>query len=512
MNSKSQTNNTSTSGETGFALVVSAVFFAINLFFALRHVMWRDEWMPLAVGRFTSGYGEFFEHIRYIGRIAYFSLCWALGQLDSNLLLFKLTIVLISSCGVFILCRYSPLTRLQKVLFSLGYYPLYEYGTILRDYSIVWVLAVACCALLNSAQWRPLLFGITLALLFSTNPFGLALGCALGATYAFDAWQSGRIRWDEIRRPAIWGGVIIASASFAAAIFTMIPPSNIAEIVLGQPLRQDSHLVRLMESLPFPFRGWVPIPLFGTWNSQILDPFPWVQIFLGLAIIACALMVISQSRKALFLFAAGMLALGAVLCHLPWTSLRYHGPYYILLILCYWSFLRSMEGKVASDSSSAIVNLARKHASGMITGLLAIHTLVSAIFLLQEQVIPFSGSKEAAEIIRRNTPPDSPIVGDPDYLMIPLAGYLDRQVYIASRKELGSFTKVDTKRRSTILQPSELSEVISEQLAAQKRDIVLVTGYAIGLPPEMGRLLATTRSITDEHYFIYLIYNRSPRL
>ena len=98
-----------------FALTTAAAFFCVNLFFALRHVMWRDEWMPLTVARFTSGYGEFFEHIQYIGRIAFFSLCWLLEGADGSLGLFKVFIVFISSAGVFVLCRYSPLWARQRM-------------------------------------------------------------------------------------------------------------------------------------------------------------------------------------------------------------------------------------------------------------------------------------------------------------------------------------------------------------------------------------------------------------
>jgi len=233
---------------------------------------------------------------------------------------------------------------------------------------------------------------------------------------------------------------------------------------------------------------------------------------LGLAIGACIFMVISQSKKALFLFAAGMLTLGAVLCHIPWTALRYHGGYFVLLILSYWTLLRNCDGKIGVPSAFAIVNLARRHATSMVTGLLVVHAIVATIFLIQEQVVPFSGSKAAAEIIRKNAPRGSLVIGDPDFLMIPLAGYLDQEIFIASRRELGSFTKIDAKRRPTILTPGELSEVISEQLAMQQRDIVLVTGYEIGIPKEIGRLIGVTRSICGENYFVYLVHNSSARL
>lgn len=491
--------------EVRFALATACAFFVVNLFFALRHVMWRDEWMPLTVARFTPGYGEFFEHIKYIGRIGFFSLCWLLENADQSLCVFKVFLVLVSSAGVFVLCHYSPLSRVQKVLFSFGYYPLYEYGTILRDYSIIGALSIVCCALLNSARWRPLAFSLAVALLLQTNPFGLALACALAATYAFDAWKKGRLTPELLRNtPALGGGVLVV-CSFFAALRTMIPPPEVAEIVLGQPLRQDSHFVRLIESLPFPARGWLPAPLFGIWNSQILDPWPTVQIFLTFVLTAAIVAILWRNKTALFLFAIGMLGLGSVLCHLPWTALRYHGPYFLLLIFAYWT-LRSGPVKEGDGTAGAWpANWLRRHASALLTVLLTVHVVVSATFLLQEQLIPFSGSKDAAEIIRKSAPPDAPIIGDPDYLMISLSGYLGREVYIASRDELGSFTKVDQKRRPTILSPNELSRVVSQQAQKHRRDLVLVTGYEIQMPSEMGKLLGATRGVTGENYFVYLV-------
>ena len=323
-----------------FAWCTAGVFFVVNLFFATRHVMWRDEWMPLVVSKHTSGYAEFFEHIKYIGRLAYFTFAWILVQLDDSLLLFKFAIVLISTIGVFLLCRYAPLSRLQKILFSFGYFTLYEYGTILRDYSVILALSIGCCVVLCSRKWRPLLFCVVVALLFQTNPFGLALGCALALTFAFDSWRNGRLTRSSLRDPQLWLGTVIVIVSFVAAVTTMIPPPEITPIILGQDLRTDSHLARLGESLAFPIRAWLPVPIFGRWNSQVLDPWPWLQVFLSIGVAALIACVIATSRTALFLFLIGLLGVGMLLCHLPWTAMRYHGPYFILAVLSYWIYLR----------------------------------------------------------------------------------------------------------------------------------------------------------------------------
>jgi hypothetical protein len=489
-------------GGAAAAAMITSAFIVVNGFFAFRHAMWRDEWMPLNVARFASGATEWFAEIRYIGRWAFFGLIWLIENCGGHPWLFKLVIVGISALGVYTVCRWSPFTWAQKALFAFGYYPLYEYGTILRDYSIVWTATVICCALLASARRRPLAFGIALAALFQTNPFGLGLGCALGMTYVFDLWQRGELVGGGWRRADLLAGGLIACASFTMAFVTMRPPPEIAEIVLGQPLRTDSHLVRLVESLPFPFRGWLPVPFRGEWNTQLLDPWPPLQIALGAIAAAVIVVCIRSCSAAVFLFAAGMVTLGAILCHLPWTSLRYHGPYFLVLVCSYWLAERRTPLSEVTKSTTFVDRLMAMR-SRLFTSLLLIHAVVGVMFAVQEQVVPFSGAPEAANLIRASEPPDVLVVGDPDYAMISLAGCLDRQVYIASREELGAFTRVDKRRRGTALTAEELSRVVAGRLAAEKRDLVLVTIYPVTMPPEIGTLIGVTRGVCDERYFIY---------
>lgn len=496
------------SKDARFALFVSALFFAVNLFFALRHVMWRDEWMPVLVARDTESYAAFFEQIKYVGRIVFFSLGWALQQMDGSLMLFKTFIVLASTTGVYVFCRFSPFTRLQKALFSFGYFPLYEYGTILRDYSLILALSIGCCALLTSQKWRPLGFAVVVSLLFQTNPFGLTLGCALSATFVYDTWRRGKLSLRELLRPGAVISVLLAMASLGFAVKTMIPPPDIAELVLGQQMRSDSHLARFGESFPFLIRGMLPIPLFGTWNSQFLDPWPVLQALLVVLAIACILAVLSPSRTALVLYCVGLLGLGAVLCHLPWTHLRYHGPYFVLFVLAYWILLSSKKTYPEVASSLPPLRWLRANASSAVTVLLAVHCCVAGIFLMQEQVVPFSGSRDAANAITQSARDGELIIGDPDYAMIAVSGYLGRPVYIASRREMGSFTKVDRRRRPMPLAPEELSRVVQDKLAEERKDVILVTSYPIALPPELGQLIAATRSMFDENYFVHRVFYR----
>ncbi len=496
-----------------FAWCVTLTFTAAVTFTALSHVMWRDEWVPLTVARHTQSYAEFFSEIRYLGRNGFFSMVWLLNGLG-GVGLFKAALVGISVAGVYIFSRYAPCSHAQKALFAAGYYPLYEYGTILRDYGAILTLSLACVALMSSRRSLPLLFGIVVAMLAQTNAFGVVLAAAYGIAFLADLWRRGQLRRQHLALKKFVAGGVIAIASIILAAIGFIQPPEVTRAVLGASLRTDSHWIRLAESLPFPLRAWFPMPMFGAWNSQLLDAWPILQACLAVALALWMMALLRRSFVASVLFAAGMLLVGATLCHLPWTALRYHGPYFILVLMAWWLFERDEQWGLLRPQSASRVGVFNRIVDssgarrGFLTAMLAVHALVGITFVCQERLVPFSGSAAAARIIRTGEPPDVTVVVDPDYAAISLAGCLGREVLIASRNEPGAFTKVDSKRRGDRLSAEELSGVIQNTLRQERRDLVLVTNYEVSMPQEVGQLLGVTPSITDERYYVFRIRYR----
>lgn len=497
-----------------FPWIATIAYAIVVAFSAFQHVMWRDEWIPITVARHTASYEAFFSEIRYLGRNGFFSFVWLLNDLG-GLLLFKAALIAISIFGVFLFVRKSPFTPLQKALFCAGYYPLYEYGTILRDYGAILTLSIGIATLLASRQSKPLLMGLAIALIAQTNAFGVILGTVFGFVFLITLWKRGLLSSKIALSPEFIFGASVAfiSLAYASAGFAQSP--EITRAVLGQDLRTDSHFLRLLESAPFPVRAWFPIPLFGLWNSQLLDPWPILQICIVLVLLVWIALTIRHSLLASVTFWIGTAAMGAVLCHLPWTALRYHGPYFILLLMAWWFAEQDTPADAALTDGHFLNNwfirgITSANARRLfLTTVLIVHAIVGVTFLVQERVAPFSGSQQAANIIREKETPDVLVVVDPDYAAISLAGCLERPVWIASRRELGAFTKVDKQRRGTPLSPDELGAAVSDRLTAENRDIVLVTIYPVSMPPEVGLPIGATKGITDENYFIYRIRYRS---
>jgi hypothetical protein len=500
--------------DRAFGWGVTLAFTAVLAFAALLHVMWRDEWIPLTIARHTDSYADFFSEIRYLGRNGFFSFVWLLNRLG-GIALFKAALIAISAAGVFLFARYAPFGRSQKALFAFGYYPLYEYGTILRDYGALLTLSIASMALLGSRSPRHLVFGLVIALLAQTNAFGFILAATFGAALLADLWQRGLLKRHHMATPGFLAGGALALASLALAASGFIQTPEVTRAVLGGALRADSHWLRLAESAPFPFRAWFPIPAFGLWNSQLLDPWPILQIVATAVLAVWFALALRRSFAALFLFGFGMLAMMAILCHLPWTALRYHGPYFILVVAGLWLAERdARQGNECHPNAlvgGRVVGLLTSPVArrGFLTAMLAVHAVVGITFVIQERLVPFSGSRAAAQLIRDREPPDVLVLVDPDYAAISLAGCLGREVYIAGRDEPGAFTKVDTRRRLERLSAEELSAVVERKLQQERRDVVLVTNYEVRMPQELGTLLGVTQAVTDERYYVFRMRYRS---
>lgn len=500
--------------DRAFGWGVTLVFASILACAALLHVMWRDEWIPLTIARHTASYSDFFAEIRYLGRNGFFSFVWLLNRVG-GIALFKATLIAISAAGVFLFVMYSPFRRSHKALFAFGYYPLYEYGTILRDYGALLTLSLAAVTVMGSRSPRPFVFGVVIAMLAQTNAFGFVLAATFGAALLADLWQRGLLQRHHLAAPGFLAGgaVAVASLAFAGSGFSQTP--EITRAVLGGALRTDSHWIRLAESVPFPFRAWFPVPAFGLWNSQLLDPWPIVQIVATALVAVWLALALRRSFTALFLFVFGMLAMMAILCHLPWTALRYHGPYFILAVAGLWLAERDAGGGNERPSRAILdgraMGLITSPAArrAFLTAMLAVHAIVGITFVMQERLVPFSGSWAAAKLIRDREPPDVLVLVDPDYAAISLAGCLGREVYIAGRDEPGAFTKVDTRRRLERLSAEELSAVVERKLQQERRDVVLVTNYEVLMPQELGTLLGVTQAVTDERYYVFRMRYRS---
>ena len=489
-----------------FALGVAGAFCLLNVLTVANHAMWRDEWGVFLTGRYVTSWAELIAEVRRNGHPLFWFLCsWLLNSLPGYPWPLKILHILMSTGAVFLMTRWMPLTRWQRVLLAFGYFPLYEYGTILRNYAPALLAMVIAAVVFTLPRRRPVLFGVVLAAAAQVSLFNVAIGLPLAVAYGFDTWRSVRKAGGKMPASGLILGGAIALAGMVLTALEVRPPVDLS-ITHTPFLGETPEWLRHAASSVW--RGYVPFRLIGLWNINFLDMFPRVQVFLSYAILACVSLFLARRPTALLFYLLGTAGVILLCAYLGEAShARHHGQTFVVFLLSLWLAGRTDESEGPPFLRRWTPRTWARWQGMFVTAILGLQVLAAALAVFDEQVQPFSGSAKAAEIIRRQSPPDLPIIADTDYAASSVAGCLDRPIFIACRGEYATFLKQDVRRSLDPLPEDELFQRVKEFQRTQQRDVLLVVNYSIQSPETAPMLLGIAHPaiVTDERFEVYRI-------
>ncbi|MHB8066589.1 MAG: hypothetical protein ACYDIC_01670 [Desulfobaccales bacterium] len=487
-----------------FLLPVVLGYGALVLILLLRHEMWQDEWQAWLIAQDSPSLPELFRNLRYEGHPG----LWHLGlflitRVTHNPLSMQLLHLLVAASAVYVFLRYSPFTRLQKILFILGYFPFYEYAVISRNYALAVLGLFWYCALFCRPGPRPyLLLGLILFFLGQTSVYGLMIAMVLGVILLGAALQE---------RAA---GTFKAIAGFALvllgiglAILQIIPPPD-SGFAVGWHF--DLDLPRLLSTLATVWQSYVPLPAltYHFWGTNIIADPPWQALLSAILLAFGILLFYRQPLPCLFylLGTAGLLTFTYV--KYP-GSLRHHGHLYLLFIASLWL---SSQGVQAPGPSPRLTPLpilgdfCRTHRDRLVTALLAAHLLAGLWAASLDLLYPFSASRAAARFIQEHQLDRLAIVGDADDAASSVAGCLNRRLYYPASRCQGSFI-VWNRQRKTELEPEEVLAQAGALSRQRRQDVLLLLNYE--LPPGRFPVIPlekfTGSLVPVENYYLYLL-------
>src|SRR6266480_586142 len=124
---KSESAPVETAGIRHFALLITAVYFVIALIGILNHEMWRDEFQIWLIARNSHGLIQFFKNCEYeFHPLLWNFLLYVLTCFTTSLIAMQLLHLSIATTVVYLFNRYGNFLIFEKVLFSFGYYALFE--------------------------------------------------------------------------------------------------------------------------------------------------------------------------------------------------------------------------------------------------------------------------------------------------------------------------------------------------------------------------------------------------
>ncbi len=505
--------------ETHYALGLAFLFLAVGGYTTIHHEMWRDEIQAWLLARDSASVFELFAHLKYEGHPGLWHLClMPLTRITHSPVIMQVFHLLITGVTVYLFARYAPFNRFQKFLFCLGYFVLYEYGILARNYGLGLLLIIVFCILFTERYRRFIWIGCVLFLLAHTSVHALiltlAIGFALCCEYLcrnqFSKPLAQEIAAIEDKKP-IWIGFALISIGIITSVLQLNPPSDTGFAVEWRFAYESEELSKVIHLIS---HAYLPIPEFSLnfWNKHQLETYGFfqsIQIPFCCLLIFCSVLLLLKRPTALLIYLVATFGLLAFFYVKYYGSMRHHGFLFITFLMTVWIHRDCSE---ISLPFKRLNGLPQRLFSPFFTFILICNFLGGMTAVALEDRHVFSYGKKVAEYISEKDMQDMTMIGEIDYAASTIVGYLEKdEIYYVHGRRFGSFVRWDDVRMPDVdipdVQVVEEANILRNQTS---QDILIIMNRALDskLITEHNLTFLTqfTGSIVDdEGFYLYLI-------
>ena len=500
---------------------LTLAFLCLAGFAMASHELWRDEAQPWLVALHSSSLLELFRHIKYEGHPGLWYTClFLLSRVTESPIAMQLLHLAIGAAAVWIFARYAPFTPLQRVLFAFGYFPLYEYTVVSRDYGLGMLLLLATCAALGARTLRFPLVVLLFALLPHTNVFAAIIGLALGIALLADRWlPGGPVLAQGVSRTQLAGGALLVAISVGLAVLQTMPPADLHLNQISRPRPELRFLAKRFRSvvpalfpIPQPQPHWWMEPSRRSWWE--LRPWRAPAAVAAYALIFwVGLGLLARLRSLLFLAATMAGLVTFMYLRFP-GELRHFGYFFVALVMALW--LGKIEDARRGMASDGWIGRAWSSAQGnLFTLLLGVHAVGGLMAVGLERRYVFSNAKETAAYLVEHGLDRAPLVVQHDFSQAVLLYLGRKQAYFPRSDRTGSFGMWDRERFPPVSDSTCLER--ARRLAAEQGSpAVLMVDHPLTLTSrdslDTRELVRFTGSVVeDEDFYLYSVGGFAPR-
>jgi hypothetical protein len=493
-------------GDRTFAALVVLAYLPVVIFATVHHEMWRDELHCWLVARDSATPWDVVRNRAYDGHPPlWYLLLWVLEKATHDPRSMQVVHVAIATAAVWVFSSFAPFGRPLRVVFSFGYFPVYEYAAISRCYGLALLLALLLCAHHPRRFERPVATAVLLATLALTTTVATMVAAGYAAALIAE-WVASARSGDRAAKSA-WIPIAGAGVACLAAAVCAWPPadSTVAHVRLPSGMPSDFAPTRLIA-------GLLPIPRidFFFWNSNALlsfEPFRRVALVVALVLAAWLLFVLSRNRAAAIVFGVGAALLLALFGGVYGGDVRHHGFFFVLFVMGAW---------IAADTTtrpavSAWSRVRRAALAPTLLAVLLVHVPAAAIAIAYDYRYVFSSGRRAADVLRARGLTEALFVAEVDYPATAVLGQLGRRAVAYSPRTGRAFSFVKwTRDRRWEPTDQETLDFAAALGASRGEDAILIMNRP--LIPKLVDGVAVVRlaelydsMIEEENFYIYRV-------
>jgi hypothetical protein len=484
--------------EWPFALTVAAVFLACVGFSAFQHEMWRDELQAWLIARDSASPLAVLSSSQYEGHPAlWFLLLWPVTRITGNPAAMQVLNVAVAGATALLIARFAPAPRWIRAAAALGYFVVYEYGSIARNYALGVLALCAFCAAFPGRRARPVLAGALLAIAADTSLPACVL--AIAALLALVVEAIARPP-EPPRRLSTAAGLGIAAVGIALSIAQMNPPEDTGFATGWNFVLSGSGIAQVLSTVT---KAYLPLAHPGPafWQSELLAAIPGYAAaawLVGAALVGLVALALVRRPLALLFYAAATGGLLVFFYVKTLGYLRHHGFLFVALGAALW-MARTLPPVALTGVKDRLVRLGERAVALVVPALLVVHVASAAIAVAGESRYVFSGAEGTADLIRAAGLERLPIVADRDIRTVGVVGHLRVPgVLYAAGGRRGSYVVWDTGRFTRYEVWGQAVRVAQQQLSPV---VVILDSEAIAQrppPPELEPFLRPVGCVEGE--------------
>ncbi len=407
------------------------------------HELWGDEIPSWNIAKSSTSLYDLIRNTRYEGHPPFwYIILWTVSKFTHQVTYMQIPQCVIACLVVFVILFFSPFPLVTKIFIPFGYYFLFEYGVLSRNYALA-VLSACCICIIMQRDFKykiPLYYTLLL-IMSNTHLLGMLLAGSLHLYFLI--WN---IEQKKGRKTIVLH-FILGVITFLPALYFIVPPSDSASS-LNYWIGRWDFIQQVKVIVLMPLRSFIPIPAwwnYNFWNTEVLIEaqskysvlkFITPVIFLGT--ISLIFFILKKNKKCLTLFVVNFILNMAFAFIFPLITARYVGFTYIGFIAALWLYCYEIP-----------LNGRNKW---LVTILLMLQ-LIAGVFTISKDIqLPFSNSYRVNELLSK-IPKSKKIITD-YWALATVEAYTDKPFYCLEMHREMSFLLWDTEFKTMYQAPN----------------------------------------------------------
>jgi hypothetical protein len=498
-------NRDATADQRAFTYIVVLLFFFFGLLGIIKHEMWRDELQAWLIARDSLSLPDLLFNMRYEGHPpVWHILLFFITRLTDQTFFMQLLHLITATLGIGVFVMFAPFPKVQKVLFAFGFFPSYMYAVISRGYALGILFIFIFCAMFSKpAKKYSMLFAL-IFLITQCNFTGAIIALAAGFFLLSEIAFSGRQLSNTAMKIDAGAGALLFFCTITLIFYQVqLPSDTLHPWAPGFFTQVDFQRI----ARTFPLINDIYLP-FSQSIFQSTVPREKISLILsGMELILVSLILLRKPRV-LFLYLSGTFGLLAMF-YIKYGLVWHQGHLFILLIACLWIADSCRGIDIKPHFPGQLSAGAEKYKGIFIVLVLSLHFAWGAVAHFKDWKYPYSAAKETARFIEDNGMGNMPMIGDTDFAISPVTGYLNNRIYYIRGARVGSYVLWDNKRVERVINSDTVIAETENLLARKQQDVLIILNYELNplkMPARLRRLKQFTNSLTrEEVYYLYLL-------